>query len=33
MTQKRKVGSLLALAVMSCLSRPPVHPHELGRGT
>jgi DNA-binding PadR family transcriptional regulator len=28
---KRKVGNLLALAVMSYLSRQPMHPYELGR--
>src|SRR5215469_18296655 len=31
MTQKRKVGNLLALAVMSYLSQRPMHPYELGR--
>ena len=31
MTQKRKVGNLLALAVMSYLSQQPMHPYELGR--
>lgn len=29
--QKRKVGNLLALAVMSYLSQQPMHPYELGR--
>jgi DNA-binding PadR family transcriptional regulator len=28
---KRKVGNLLALAVMSYLSQQPMHPYELGR--
>ena len=31
MEQKRKIGNLLALAVMSYLSRHPMHPYELGR--
>ncbi|HEX9041674.1 MAG TPA: PadR family transcriptional regulator [Trebonia sp.] len=31
MTQKRKVGNLLALAVLSYLSQQPMHPYELGR--
>ena len=31
MTPKRKVGNLLALAVMSYLSQQPMHPYELGR--
>jgi DNA-binding PadR family transcriptional regulator len=31
MAQKRKVGNLLALAVMSYLSQQPMHPYELGR--
>ena len=31
MTQQRKVGNLLALAVMSYLSQQPMHPYELGR--
>src|SRR5258708_749558 len=31
MAGKRKVGNLLALAVPSYLSRPPLHPYELGR--
>src|ERR1700751_2304393 len=31
MTSKRKVGNLLALAVMSYLSQQPMHPYELGR--
>ena len=31
MTQKREVGNLLALAVMSYLSQQPMHPYELGR--
>jgi len=31
MTTKRKVGNLLALAVMSYLSQQPMHPYELGR--
>ena len=30
-TQKRTVGNLLALAVLSYLSREPMHPYELGR--
>jgi DNA-binding PadR family transcriptional regulator len=29
--RKRKVGNLLALAVLSYLSRRPLHPYELGR--
>ena len=29
--RKRKVGNLLALAVLSYLSRRPMHPYELGR--
>jgi DNA-binding PadR family transcriptional regulator len=29
--KKRKVGNLLALAVLSYLSRGPMHPYELGR--
>jgi len=31
MTQKRKVGNLLALAVLSYLSQRPMHPYELSR--
>jgi DNA-binding PadR family transcriptional regulator len=31
MVSKRKVGNLLALAVMSYLSQQPMHPYELGR--
>jgi DNA-binding PadR family transcriptional regulator len=31
MAGKRKVGNLLALAVLSYLSRGPMHPYELGR--
>jgi DNA-binding PadR family transcriptional regulator len=31
MTGKRKVGNLLALAVLSYLSQQPMHPYELGR--
>lgn len=31
MARKRKVGNLLALAVMSYLSQQPMHPYELGR--
>jgi DNA-binding PadR family transcriptional regulator len=31
MTGKRKVGNLLALAVLSSLSQQPMHPYELGR--
>ncbi|HEX4289726.1 MAG TPA: PadR family transcriptional regulator [Trebonia sp.] len=31
MTGKRKVGNLLALAVLSCLTKQPMHPYELGR--
>ncbi|MGI5269884.1 PadR family transcriptional regulator [Nonomuraea sp. CA-218870] len=31
MAEKRKVGNLLALAVLSYLSRRPMHPYELGR--
>jgi DNA-binding PadR family transcriptional regulator len=31
MTQKREVGNLLALAVMSYLSQQPMHPYELSR--
>jgi len=31
MTSKRKVGNLLALAVLSCLTQQPMHPYELGR--
>ena len=31
MAQKRKVGNLLALAVLSYLSRQPMHPYELSR--
>jgi DNA-binding PadR family transcriptional regulator len=31
MTGKRKVGNLLALAVLSCLAQQPMHPYELGR--
>ena len=31
MTGKRKVGNLLALAVLSCLTQQPMHPYELGR--
>src|SRR5919112_6062061 len=31
MTTRRKVGNLLALAVLSYLSRRPMHPYELGR--
>jgi DNA-binding PadR family transcriptional regulator len=31
MTEQRKVANLLALAVLSYLSRGPMHPYELGR--
>jgi DNA-binding PadR family transcriptional regulator len=31
MTGKRKVGNLLALAVLSSLTQQPMHPYELGR--
>ena len=31
MTGKRKVGNLLALAVLSYLAQRPMHPYELGR--
>ncbi|MFC6017282.1 PadR family transcriptional regulator [Plantactinospora solaniradicis] len=31
MTKKRKVGNLLALAVLSYLIQRPMHPYELGR--
>lgn len=31
MTTRRKVGNLLALAVLSYLAREPMHPYELGR--
>ncbi|MFG1943475.1 PadR family transcriptional regulator [Nonomuraea sp. NPDC048826] len=31
MAEKRAVGNLLALAVLSYLSRGPMHPYELGR--
>jgi DNA-binding PadR family transcriptional regulator len=31
MAQKRKVGNLLALAVLSYLSQQPMHPYELAR--
>jgi DNA-binding PadR family transcriptional regulator len=31
MAKKRKVGNLLALAVLSYLSQRPMHPYELGR--
>jgi len=31
MAEKRKVGNLLALAVLSYLSQRPMHPYELGR--
>jgi DNA-binding PadR family transcriptional regulator len=31
MAKKRKVGNLLALAVLSYLTRAPMHPYELGR--
>ncbi len=31
MDRKRKVGNLLALAVLSYLSQQPMHPYELGR--
>src|SRR3712207_3722346 len=31
MAQKRKVGNLLGLAVLSYLVREPMHPYELGR--
>ena len=31
MTSKRKVGNLLALAVLSSLTQQPMHPYELGR--
>ena len=31
MPGKRKVGNLLALAVLSYLSQQPMHPYELGR--
>src|ERR687896_2763999 len=30
-TRRRKVSNLLALAVLSYLSRAPMHPYELGR--
>ena len=31
MAEKRKVGNLLALAVLSYLSQRPMHPYELSR--
>ncbi|HEV8651909.1 MAG TPA: PadR family transcriptional regulator [Actinomycetes bacterium] len=31
MAKRRKVGNLLALAVLSYLTREPMHPYELGR--
>src|SRR5258707_8702781 len=31
MATKRKVGNLLALAVLSYLTQRPMHPYELGR--
>jgi DNA-binding PadR family transcriptional regulator len=31
MTKRRKVGNLLALAVLSYLTQKPMHPYELGR--
>jgi DNA-binding PadR family transcriptional regulator len=31
MAKRRRVGNLLALAVLSYLSRAPMHPYELGR--
>ena len=31
MAEKRRVGNLLGLAVLSYLSRAPMHPYELGR--
>lgn len=31
MAKRRKVGNLLALAVLSYLTRAPMHPYELGR--
>ena len=31
MASKRKVGNLLALAVLSYLSQQPMHPYELSR--
>lgn len=31
MAKKRKIGNLLALAVLSYLTRAPMHPYELGR--
>src|SRR2546430_11872673 len=31
MAKKRKVGNLLALAVLSYLTQRPMHPYELGR--
>ena len=31
MANKRKVGNLLALAVLSYLTQGPMHPYELGR--
>ena len=31
MAKRRKVGNLLALAVLSYLTRQPMHPYELGR--
>ena len=31
MAKKRKVGNLLALAVLSYLTQAPMHPYELGR--
>src|ERR1700704_3398512 len=31
MPEKRKVGNLLALAVLSCLTQRPMHPYELSR--
>src|SRR5260370_28379989 len=31
MATRRKVGNLLALAVLSYLTRQPMHPYELGR--
>ena len=31
MAKRRKVGNLLALAVLSYLTQAPMHPYELGR--
>ena len=31
MAGRRKVGNLLALAVLSYLTQKPMHPYELGR--